>query len=540
MADMEEVQPVTIVQQADDIADGEEKTVREFEEPQVQNDQLENQNDKPAVSAINRQPVGSGKKWVTGEMVTDSKEVFFEQIQLAPAVRDKVNSMIDSGAIELPRMEGFVFIRLKNLNEQNALTVLEGFEMIHNTGKIDKPSHYLANIVAAYQTAQDQIDKGNPAPTEAVFHVPPLEPIQEMKKRLNMDLEISTGQRKIGPPLDFTGKPAKQECFLGSVSREAMEVELIALLETVQSPVHDLRLMMGYDGKSRGFAFCTFIEEDGCKKCKEKLDGYEFMGKKMVVNISTPATRLFVGSIPKDKTKEEFETEFRRIGVDNFVEIIMHEPAEHLKQPNQVNRGFLFIEFPSHMEACEFRKQMAVNRTLMPFGKIMPNIDWAEPVIVPDEAEVAKVKNVYVVGWSETRTEEQIQELFMPFGTVEKVKKIGNYSFVHYAERDQALAAIEQMNGKEISPGETITCTIAKPSENNRNQNRRGRGNKNQYGWNPWGSGPGNGHWGGNNRFSNGNGFGGGGGYGYGGGRGGGRGGGGGYWGGPRPKRGRY
>ena len=51
-------------------------------------------------------------------------------------------------------MEGFVFIRLKNLNEQNALTVLEGFEMIHTTGKIDKPSHYLANIVAAYQTAQ--------------------------------------------------------------------------------------------------------------------------------------------------------------------------------------------------------------------------------------------------------------------------------------------------------------------------------------------------------------------------------------------------
>ena len=30
----------------------------------------------------------------------------------------------------------------------------------------------------------------------------------------------------------------------------------------------------------------------------------------------------------------------------------------------------------------------------------------------------------------------------MPFGTVEKVKKIGNYSFVHYAERDQALAGI--------------------------------------------------------------------------------------------------
>ena len=31
------------------------------------------------------------------------------------------------------------------------------------------------------------------------------------------------------------------------------------------------------------------------------------------------------------------------------------------------------------------------------------------------------------------------------------------------------------MNGKEISPGEVITCTIAKPSENNQ-QNRRRRG----------------------------------------------------------------
>ena len=51
-----------------------------------------------------------------------------------------------------------------------------------------------------------------------------------------------------------------------------------------------------------------------------------------------------------------------------------------------------------------------------------------------------KVKNLYVVGWSEARTEEQIQELFTPFGNVEKVKKIGNYSFVHFAEREQALS----------------------------------------------------------------------------------------------------
>ena len=37
-----------------------------------------------------------------------------------------------------------------------------------------------------------------------------------------------------------------------------MEVELIALLETVQSPVHDLRLMMGKFTVSRLLVFLEF------------------------------------------------------------------------------------------------------------------------------------------------------------------------------------------------------------------------------------------------------------------------------------------
>lgn len=39
------------------------------------------------------------------------------------------------------------------------------------------------------------------------------------------------------------------------------------------------------------------------------MDQREFMGRKLHVNVSIPATRLFIGSIPKDKTKEEFEAE---------------------------------------------------------------------------------------------------------------------------------------------------------------------------------------------------------------------------------------
>ena len=40
-----------------------------------------------------------------------------------------------------------------------------------------------------------------------------------------------------------------------------------------------------------------------------------FMEKKLHVNVSIPATRLFIGSIPKDKSKQEFEQELTNMGV---------------------------------------------------------------------------------------------------------------------------------------------------------------------------------------------------------------------------------
>ena len=58
------------------------------------------------------------------------------------------------------------------------------------------------------------------------------------------------------------------------------------------------------------------------------------MGKKLHVNISRPATRLFVGSVPKDKTKEEYHQELIRNGVTTVKNIIMHEALPQNKGEN--------------------------------------------------------------------------------------------------------------------------------------------------------------------------------------------------------------
>ena len=51
-------------------------------------------------------------------------------------------------------MEGFVFIRLKNLNEDHSIQALDAYEAIYKSGVVEKPSAFLANIIAAHQGAQ--------------------------------------------------------------------------------------------------------------------------------------------------------------------------------------------------------------------------------------------------------------------------------------------------------------------------------------------------------------------------------------------------
>lgn len=66
-------------------------------------------------------------------------------------------------------------------------------------------------------------------------------------------------------------------------------------------------------------------------------------------------------------------------------------------------------------------------------------VDWAEPQEEPSEEEMAQVKVLYVRNLKEAVTEDQLKELFGQSGEVERVKKIKDYAFVHFAEREGAL-----------------------------------------------------------------------------------------------------
>ena len=58
-----------------------------------------------------------------------------------------------------------------------------------------------------------------------------------------------------------------------------------------------------------------------------------------------------------------------------------------------------------------------------------------------------QVKVLYVRNLKSDVTEEQLREAFVVHGDIEKVKKVKDYGFVHFAERDSALKALEALDG---------------------------------------------------------------------------------------------
>ena len=54
---------------------------------------------------------------------------------------------------------------------------------------------------------------------------------------------------------------------------------------------------------------------------------------------------------------------------------------------------------------------------------------------------------LYVRNLKSDVTEDQLREKFEQHGKVERVKKVKDYGFVHFEDRDNALLAMQQLNG---------------------------------------------------------------------------------------------
>nr|XP_039255746.1 RNA-binding protein 47-like isoform X1 [Styela clava] len=295
---------------------------------------------------------------------------------------------------------------------------------------------------------------------EGIAGAPNEAALRALMKRTGYNMLQENGQRKYGgPPPGWNNRspPRGSEVFVGKIPRDVFEDELVPVFETV-GKLYEMRLMMDFDGKNRGYAFVMYTCKTDAKEAVRKLNNYEIRkGRLLGVCYSVDNCRLFVGGIPKTKKKDEIYAEMTKV-TEGVVDVIVYPSASDKSK----NRGFAFVEYDSHRAAAMARRKLIPGRIQL-WGHPIA-VDWAEPEQEVDQDIMDQVKVLYVRNLMLDTTEDTIQKVFSQFhpGTVERVKKIRDYAFVHFSNREACMNAMNKLNATKID-GTEIEVTLAKP-----------------------------------------------------------------------------
>uniref|UniRef100_A0A3Q3GPT7 Heterogeneous nuclear ribonucleoprotein R n=1 Tax=Labrus bergylta TaxID=56723 RepID=A0A3Q3GPT7_9LABR len=145
-------------------------------------------------------------------------------------------------------------------------------------------------------------------------------------------------------------------------------------------------------------------------------------------------TEVFVGKIPRDLYEDELVPLFESAGPIWDLRLMMDPLSGQ-------NRGYAFITYCNKDDA---------------------------------QKAVKLVKVLFVRKLATAVTEELLEKTFSQFGKLERVKKLKDYAFVHFEERDAAVKAMDEMNGKELG-GEEIEIVLAKPPDKKRKERQAAR-----------------------------------------------------------------
>jgi len=390
---------------------------------------------------------------------------------ISKAVAKELLAIYKTGKLSQAELDDRAVDALKEFTPEDAIKILRQFRE-SNLEHVTNKSAFLCGQMKTYR---NKLRSGNMQP---LVKGPDEAKLKEILDRTGYSLDVTTGQRKYGGPPpggDADNAPGSgHEIFCGKIPKEVFEDELIPLFEKC-GKIWDMRLMMDpMTGLTRGYGFITFCEKDGASEAVSQLNNYEIRpGKHLKVNISIANVRLFVGNIPKNKSKDEIKEEFGK-RTDGLVEVIVYGSADN---PKQKNRGFAFLEYESHKQASNAKRKLQAGHPK--FWQCDVIVDWADPMDEPDDDTMSKVKVLYVKNITSDLTEAVLQEEFGKHcknGKVERVKKIKDYGFIHFDDRDDALAAMEALNDTKIGASTSeLSISLAKPPVENKKKEQRKR-----------------------------------------------------------------
>ncbi|TNN80155.1 Heterogeneous nuclear ribonucleoprotein Q [Liparis tanakae] len=330
---------------------------------------------------------------------------------LPQKVAEKLDEIYIAGLVSHSDLDDRAIEALKEFNEEGALQVLLQFKD-SDLSHVQNKSAFLCGVMKTYRQREKQGTK-----VSDTNKGPDEAKIKALLERTSYTLDVTTGQRKYGGPPPESAHSGAQptigtEIFVGKIPRDLFEDELVPLFEKA-GPIWDLRLMMDpLSGLNRGYAFVTFCTKEAAQQAVK---------------------------LPDDKKK---------------------------------NRGFCFLEYEDHKTAAQARRRLMSGKVKV-WGNVV-TVEWADPIEDPDPEVMAKVKVLFVRNLASTVTEEILEKTFSQFGKLERVKKLKDYAFIHFEERDGAVKALADLNGKDLE-GEHIEIVFAKPPDQKRKERKAQR-----------------------------------------------------------------
>lgn len=173
--------------------------------------------------------------------------------------------------------------------------------------------------------------------------------------------------------------------------------------------------------------------------------------------------KLFVGQVPKTMNEEDIFPTFDSFGPLKDVSIIRDKQT-------QLHRGCAFVTYWSSSDADK-AKEALHGKHVFPGARRPAQVKPAE-VLVPEN-------KLFIGMLSRESGEEEIRELFAPFGEIKEIYMIRNMdgtskcaAFLRYVSRDSAIQAIEMLHNNLVMEG-TARPLIVKFADNKHQRAQR-------------------------------------------------------------------
>ncbi|KAF3785951.1 RNA-binding protein [Nymphaea thermarum] len=185
------------------------------------------------------------------------------------------------------------------------------------------------------------------------------------------------------------------------------------------------------------------------------------------------SVKLFVGQVPKSMTEAQLLAMFREVALVDEVNIIKDKLSK-------ASRGCCFVICPSRQEADKAISACHNKRTLP--GAASPlQVKYAD-------GELEKLEHKLFVGMlPKTVSEAEVSDLFSKYGNIRDLQILRGSqqtskgcAFLKYETKDQAISAIEALNGKHKMEGSTVPLVVKWADTEKERQARRAQKSQSQ------------------------------------------------------------